>query len=222
MKGPGGLWALCSFCLPSRKVRKSCFPFRSHCLLNCVFFVILGASFNLKPRLFHYVPQTWHYETTIEEMTFDLFCQSFERESTAVCENVSIKCVSDVSKLPAASCIQCKDKRNVYFWLLILSREFGRWKVNNLAVERRDFLESPLPLTPEFIRNIRLLGRRPTTQTITDNLIRKYGTHFLLSATLGGKQTPKTCLNNNCVSKTCKSFGLNKYKDTHLQTGMLR
>lgn len=68
-----------------------------------------------------------------------------------------------------------------------LSREFGRWKVSNLAVERRDFLESPLPLTPEFIRNIRLLGRRPTTQMITDNLIRKYGTHFLLSATLGGK-----------------------------------
>lgn len=67
-------------------------------------------------------------------------------------------------------------------------REFGRWKVNNLAVERRDFLESPLPLTPEFIRNIRLLGRRPTTQMITDNLIRKYGTHFLLSATLGGRR----------------------------------
>ncbi|KAJ7986442.1 hypothetical protein DPEC_G00339930 [Dallia pectoralis] len=67
-------------------------------------------------------------------------------------------------------------------------REFGRWKVNNLAVERRDFLESPLPLTPEFVRNIRLLGRRPTTQLITDNLIRKYGTHFLLSATLGGEE----------------------------------
>lgn len=74
------------------------------------------------------------------------------------------------------------------FVLSFLSREFGRWKVSNLAVERRDFLESPLPLTPEFIRNIRLLGRRPTTQMITDNLIRKYGTHFLLSATLGGKQ----------------------------------
>lgn len=71
--------------------------------------------------------------------------------------------------------------------VFILFREFGRWKVNNLAVERRDFLESPLPLTPEFVRNIRLLGRRPTTQMITDNLIRKYGTHFLLSATLGGK-----------------------------------
>lgn len=59
--------------------------------------------------------------------------------------------------------------------------------MNNLAVERRDFLNSPLPLTPEFIRNIRLLGRRPTAQLITDNLIKKYGTHFLLSATLGGR-----------------------------------
>lgn len=63
--------------------------------------------------------------------------------------------------------------------------------MNNLAVERKDFLQSPLPLTPEFIRNIRLLGRRPTTQMITDNLIRKYGTHFLLSATLGGKEGSK-------------------------------
>lgn len=75
--------------------------------------------------------------------------------------------------------------------MLFVTREFGRWKVSNLAVERRDFLESPLPLTPEFVRNIRLLGRRPTTQMITDNLIRKYGTHFLLSATLGGKHQPK-------------------------------
>ncbi|XP_043941318.1 BMP/retinoic acid-inducible neural-specific protein 3 [Protopterus annectens] len=68
-------------------------------------------------------------------------------------------------------------------------REFGRWKVNNLAVERRDFLGSPLPLAPEFIRNIRLLGRRPTLQQITENIIKKYGTHFLLSATLGGEES---------------------------------
>uniref|UniRef100_A0A669QKM7 BMP/retinoic acid inducible neural specific 3 n=1 Tax=Phasianus colchicus TaxID=9054 RepID=A0A669QKM7_PHACC len=67
-------------------------------------------------------------------------------------------------------------------------REFGRWKVNNLAVERRNFLGSPLPLAPEFFRNIRLLGRRPTLQQITENLIKKYGTHFLLSATLGGRK----------------------------------
>lgn len=68
------------------------------------------------------------------------------------------------------------------------SREFARWKVNNLALERKDFFSLPLPLAPEFIRNIRLLGRRPNLQQVTENLIKKYGTHFLLSATLGGKQ----------------------------------
>lgn len=71
--------------------------------------------------------------------------------------------------------------------IALFCREFGRWKVNNLAVERRNFLGSPLPLAPEFFRNIRLLGRRPTLQQITENLIKKYGTHFLLSATLGGR-----------------------------------
>ncbi|XP_028259865.1 BMP/retinoic acid-inducible neural-specific protein 3a.2 isoform X1 [Parambassis ranga] len=80
-------------------------------------------------------------------------------------------------------------------------REFGRWKVNNLAVERRDFLESALPLTPEFIRNIRLLGRRPSTQMITDNLIRKYGTHFLLSATLGGEEALTIFVDKRKLSK---------------------
>lgn len=81
--------------------------------------------------------------------------------------------------------------------------------MNNLAVERRDFLESSLPLTPEFIRNIRLLGRRPTTQMITDNLIRKYGTHFLLSATLGGKQWLECLFLFKKLlpsSRTCLSF----------------
>ncbi|XP_074859030.1 BMP/retinoic acid-inducible neural-specific protein 2 [Carettochelys insculpta] len=68
-------------------------------------------------------------------------------------------------------------------------REFARWKVNNLALERRDFFSLPLPLAPEFIRNIRLLGRRPSLQQITENLIKKYGTHFLLSATLGGEES---------------------------------
>lgn len=71
--------------------------------------------------------------------------------------------------------------------IALFCREFGRWKVNNLAVERRNFLGSPLPLAPEFFRNIRLLGRRPSLQQITENLIKKYGTHFLLSATLGGR-----------------------------------
>lgn len=92
---------------------------------------------------------------------------------------------------------------------MISCREFGRWKVNNLAVERRDFLESPLPLTPEFIRNIRLLGRRPTTQMITDNLIRKYGTHFLLSATLGGKHKQKTTFDCRLITL------LRYYSGTH-------
>ncbi|NXO04437.1 BRNP2 protein, partial [Rhinopomastus cyanomelas] len=68
-------------------------------------------------------------------------------------------------------------------------REFARWKVNNLALERRDFFSLPLPLAPEFIRNIRLLGRWPSPQQITDNLIKKYGTHFLLAATLGGEES---------------------------------
>ncbi|NXL35600.1 BRNP2 protein, partial [Glaucidium brasilianum] len=68
-------------------------------------------------------------------------------------------------------------------------REFARWKVNNLALERKDFFGLPLPLAPEFIRNIRLLGRRPSPQQITDSLIKKYGTHFLLAATLGGEES---------------------------------
>ncbi|RXM31860.1 BMP/retinoic acid-inducible neural-specific protein 3 [Acipenser ruthenus] len=67
-------------------------------------------------------------------------------------------------------------------------REFSHWKVNNLAAERRDYFKAPLPLTPEFIRNLRLLGRRPSLQQINENLIRKYGTHFLVSAILGGLQ----------------------------------
>lgn len=68
------------------------------------------------------------------------------------------------------------------------SREFSHWKVNSLATEKRDFLKAPLPLAPEFLRNLRLLGRRPTLQQINENLIKKYGTHFLVSATLGGKK----------------------------------
>uniref|UniRef100_A0ACB8F3G7 BMP/retinoic acid-inducible neural-specific protein 2 n=1 Tax=Sphaerodactylus townsendi TaxID=933632 RepID=A0ACB8F3G7_9SAUR len=71
----------------------------------------------------------------------------------------------------------------------VLEREFARWKVNNLALERKDFFSLPLPLAPEFIRNIRLMGRRPSLQQITETLIKKYGTHFLLSATLGGEES---------------------------------
>ncbi|XP_069087661.1 BMP/retinoic acid-inducible neural-specific protein 2 [Pleurodeles waltl] len=68
-------------------------------------------------------------------------------------------------------------------------REFGRWRVNNLVLERKDIFALPLPLAPEFVRNIRLLGRRPTMEQITETLIKKYGTHFLLSATLGGEES---------------------------------
>ncbi|KAG5850638.1 BMP/retinoic acid-inducible neural-specific protein 3-like isoform X1 [Anguilla rostrata] len=68
-------------------------------------------------------------------------------------------------------------------------REFGRWKVNSLVLERRDNNGFALPLDPEFMQNIRLLGRRPTLRMITENIIRKYGTHFLLSTTLGGEES---------------------------------
>ncbi|KAM9797515.1 BMP/retinoic acid-inducible neural-specific protein 3-like [Syngnathus typhle] len=68
-------------------------------------------------------------------------------------------------------------------------REFGRWKVNSLALERHVNNGLPFPLDPEFLQTIRLLGRRPSLSAITDNIIRKYGTHFLLSATLGGEES---------------------------------
>ncbi|KAM9719100.1 BMP/retinoic acid-inducible neural-specific protein 3-like isoform 1-T1 [Menidia menidia] len=72
-------------------------------------------------------------------------------------------------------------------------REFGRWKVNSLAVERRDSSGGSgglaLPLDPDFMHTIRQLGRRPTLQMITESLIKKYGTHLLLSATLGGEES---------------------------------
>ncbi|XP_062259553.1 BMP/retinoic acid-inducible neural-specific protein 3-like [Platichthys flesus] len=72
-------------------------------------------------------------------------------------------------------------------------REFGRWKVNSLAVERRDSFGGSrglaLPLDPDFMHTIRQLGRRPTLQAITESLIKKYGSHLLLSATLGGEES---------------------------------
>ncbi|XP_037382469.1 BMP/retinoic acid-inducible neural-specific protein 1-like [Talpa occidentalis] len=66
--------------------------------------------------------------------------------------------------------------------------EFARWKVRNTAIERRDLVRHPVPLMPEFQRSIRLLGRRPTTQQFIDTIIKKYGTHLLISATLGGEE----------------------------------
>ncbi|XP_008431462.1 BMP/retinoic acid-inducible neural-specific protein 3-like [Poecilia reticulata] len=72
-------------------------------------------------------------------------------------------------------------------------REFGRWKVNSLAVEKRDSFSGSgglaLPLDPDLMHTIRQLGRRPTLQMITESLIKKYGTHLLLSATLGGEES---------------------------------
>ncbi|XP_051929513.1 BMP/retinoic acid-inducible neural-specific protein 3-like [Hippocampus zosterae] len=68
-------------------------------------------------------------------------------------------------------------------------REFGRWKVNSLVLERQANNALPFPLDPEFLQAIRHLGRRPSLSAITDNIIRKYGTHFLVSATLGGEES---------------------------------
>ncbi|KAM3866288.1 BMP/retinoic acid-inducible neural-specific protein 3-like [Diretmus argenteus] len=72
-------------------------------------------------------------------------------------------------------------------------REFGRWKVNSLAVEKRDSFGGSgglaLPLDPDLMHTIRQLGRRPSLQTITESIIKKYGTHLLLSATLGGEES---------------------------------
>lgn len=57
-------------------------------------------------------------------------------------------------------------------------------------MEKRDGLGGSgglaLPLDPDFQHTIRQLGRRPTLQAITESLIKKYGTHLLVSATLGG------------------------------------
>uniref|UniRef100_A0A3Q2Q670 Bone morphogenetic protein/retinoic acid inducible neural-specific 2 n=1 Tax=Fundulus heteroclitus TaxID=8078 RepID=A0A3Q2Q670_FUNHE len=80
-------------------------------------------------------------------------------------------------------------------------REFSHWKVNSLATEKRDFLKAPLPLAPEFLRNLRLLGRRPSLQQINENLIKKYGTHFLVSATLGGEESLTIFLDKQKLNK---------------------
>lgn len=78
------------------------------------------------------------------------------------------------------------------FYCDVVYREFGRWKVNSLAVEWRDNSGGLAPpLDPDFMHTIRQLGRRPTLRRITEKIIKKYGTHLLLSATLGG--TVKGC-----------------------------
>lgn len=80
-------------------------------------------------------------------------------------------------------------------------REFARWKVRNTAIERRDLIRHPVPLMPEFQRSVRLLGRRPTTQQFIDTIIKKYGTHILISATLGGEEALTMYLAKNKLDR---------------------
>ncbi|GAA6079287.1 BMP/retinoic acid-inducible neural-specific protein 3 [Tachysurus ichikawai] len=87
------------------------------------------------------------------------------------------------------------------FLHLSYSQEFGRWKVNSLALEREDN-GIALPLDPEFMQTIRQLGRRPTLSAITENIIKKYGTHFLLSATLGGEEALTIFVDKRRLSRT--------------------
>ncbi|XP_029930400.1 BMP/retinoic acid-inducible neural-specific protein 3-like [Myripristis murdjan] len=90
-------------------------------------------------------------------------------------------------------------------------REFGRWKVNSLAAEKRDSLGGSgglaLPLDPDFMHTIRQLGRRPSLQTITDSIIKKYGTHLLLSATLGGEEALTIFVDKRKLSQESSSSG---------------
>ncbi|KAK5878880.1 hypothetical protein CesoFtcFv8_024249 [Champsocephalus esox] len=80
-------------------------------------------------------------------------------------------------------------------------REFARWKVRNTAIERRDLMRNPVPLMPEFQHSVRLLGRRPTTQQFIDIIIKKYGTHILISATLGGEEALTMYLAKNKLDR---------------------
>nr|XP_055058859.1 BMP/retinoic acid-inducible neural-specific protein 3 [Misgurnus anguillicaudatus] len=86
-------------------------------------------------------------------------------------------------------------------------REFGRWKVNSLAAERQEGNGAAVPFDPDFIHNIRLLGRRPSLQKITDNIIKKYGTHFLLSATLGGEESLTIFVDKSKLSRGQQNGG---------------
>ncbi|XP_039591583.1 BMP/retinoic acid-inducible neural-specific protein 3 [Polypterus senegalus] len=88
-------------------------------------------------------------------------------------------------------------------------REFGRWKVNNLALERKDYNGFALPLDPEFMKNIRALGRRPSLKKITENIIKKYGTHFLQSSTLGGEESLTIFVDKRKLSKKADAIDSN-------------
>ncbi|KAA0718910.1 BMP/retinoic acid-inducible neural-specific protein 3 DBCCR1-like protein 1 [Triplophysa tibetana] len=89
----------------------------------------------------------------------------------------------------------------------VMAREFGRWKVNSLAAERQEGNGAAVPFDPDFIHNIRLLGRRPSLQKITDNIIKKYGTHFLLSATLGGEESLTIFVDKSKLSRGQQNEG---------------
>ncbi|KPP78366.1 BMP/retinoic acid-inducible neural-specific protein 3-like [Scleropages formosus] len=52
------------------------------------------------------------------------------------------------------------------------------------------------------MQSIRLLGRRPSIQKITETIIKKYGTHFLLSATLGGEESLTIFVDKRKLSRT--------------------
>ncbi|XP_069575594.1 BMP/retinoic acid-inducible neural-specific protein 3-like [Brachyistius frenatus] len=98
-------------------------------------------------------------------------------------------------------------------------REFGRWKVNSLAVEKRDSFGGSgglaLPLDPDFMHTIRQLGRRPTLQTITETLIKKYGTHLLLSATLGGEESLTIFVDKRKLSQESSPSGPESSRSSH-------
>ncbi|KAM9845284.1 BMP/retinoic acid-inducible neural-specific protein 3-like [Aulostomus maculatus] len=102
-------------------------------------------------------------------------------------------------------------------------REFGRWKVNSLAVEKRDSFSGSggltLPLDPDFMHTIRLLGRRPTLQTITESLIKKYGTHLLLSATLGGEEALTIFVDKRKLGQESSALGVEGSRRNYNMTG---
>ncbi|KAM4604955.1 BMP/retinoic acid-inducible neural-specific protein 3-like [Polymixia lowei] len=99
-------------------------------------------------------------------------------------------------------------------------REFGRWKVNSLAVEKRESFSGSgglaLPLDPDFTQAIRQLGRRPSLQTITETIIKKYGTHVLLSATLGGEESLTIFVDKRRLSQDSSSSGAEAERNSNL------
>ncbi|KAH0615549.1 hypothetical protein JD844_004966 [Phrynosoma platyrhinos] len=66
---------------------------------------------------------------------------------------------------------------------------------------------------PEFQRSIRLLGRRPTTQQFIDTIIKKYGTHILISATLGDLHPDVDLEVCQPVFTPCREEALTMYMD---------